>query len=110
MVGHVQPGRTRGHERGGRVTVQHPAGGGRYVLIDRVVHELVPERDTIAVHVEELVVEGGLEAPGDLGRWAANHRGQGTDRHGIAEHRSDPEQVERRGRQALEATDHQVLQ
>jgi hypothetical protein len=52
MVRHVQPVRARGHQRDRGLAVQKAAGRRRHVLIDRVVHKLVPEHHPVAGLVE----------------------------------------------------------
>lgn len=110
MIGHVQPVRAGGHQLRRGLTVQEAAGRRRHVLIDRVVHQLMPEHDPVVGLVEQLGVEGVLELPDDLGRQPAGDRGDVAKRHGIAEHRGDLQQLQRRRRQVAQAANHEVTQ
>jgi len=89
VIRHVQSVRARGHQRDRGLTVQKTAGRRRHVLIDRVVHELVPEHDLVVTLVEKLSVERVAELPDDLGRRLAGDSGDIAKRHGIAKHRRD---------------------
>ena len=82
--------------------------GARHVLVDRVVHELVPEHDSVVGLVEQLGVERVAELGDDLGRRAAGDSGDIAERHGVAEHRRDLQQLQRRRRQMSQAADHEV--
>ena len=95
VIRHVQGIRTCGHQRERRLAVQEAAGRRRDVLIDRVVHELVPEHDPVVGLVEQLRVERLAELPDYLGRRPAGDGGDIAERHGIAEHRGDLQQLER---------------
>jgi len=108
MIRHLQPVRARGHQRDRGLTVQKAAGRRRHVLIDRVVHELVPEHDPVVSLVQKLSVERVAELPDDLGRRPAGDSGHIAQRHGIAEHRRDLQQLQRCRRQVPQAANHQV--
>ena len=95
MIRHVQSIRARGHQRDRGLTVQKAAGRRRYVLVDGVVHELVPEHDPVVRLVEKLSVERVAELPDHLGRRAAGDGGDVAERHGVAEHRRDLQQLQR---------------
>jgi hypothetical protein len=107
MVGHVQSVRTRGRQRDRGLTVQQAAGRRGNVLIDRVVHELMPEHDAVAGLVEQLGVERVVELRDDLGRRPVGDGGDVAERHGIAEHRGDLQQLQRPRGQVPQAANHQ---
>ena len=108
MLRDVQLIRAGGHQRDRCLTMQKAAGRGRHVPIDRIVHELVPEHDSIVSLVEELGFERVAELPNDLGRWAAGDSGDVTKRHGVAQHRRDLQQLQRCRRQVPQAANHEV--
>ena len=110
MIGHVQLICAGRHQRDRGLTMQQAAGRRRHVLIDRIVHELVPEHDSIVSLVEELSFERVAELPNDLGRRAAGDRGDVTKRRGIAQHRRDLQQLQRGRRQVAQAANHKVAE
>ena len=98
VVGHLQPIRARGHQRDRRLAVQDAASRRGHVLVDRVVHQLVPEHDAFVDLVEEPGVVRRAQLPGDVGRRTAGDGGHVAERHRVAEHGRDLEQVQRRHR------------
>ena len=91
MIGHVQPIRARGHQCDRGLAMQEAASRRGHVLVDRVVHELMPEHDAFVDLVEKLGVERLAQLPGDVGRRTAGDSGHIAKRHRIAEHGRDPE-------------------
>lgn len=57
MIRHIQPVRARGHQRHRGLTVQQAAGRRRHMLIDRVVHQLVPEHHPAVSLVQKHLIE-----------------------------------------------------
>ena len=108
VISDVQGIRARGPQRDRRLPVQETAGRRRHVLIDRVVHELMPKYDPVANLVEQSSVERGVELRDDLGRPPAGDRGDIAKRHRIAEHRRNLQQRQRPLRQVPQAANHQV--
>ena len=101
---------TRGHQRHRRLAVQEATGWRRHVLVDRVVHELVAEHDPVVGLVEQLGLERVAEPPHHLSRWKACDGGDVTERHGVAEHGRDLQQLQRRLRQVPQAAHDEVAQ
>ena len=96
MIRHIQRIRTRRHQRHRRLTVQKTSRRRRHVLVDRLVHELMPEDDALVRLVEKLSVER-IAQPAHYLRWRPV--GDSSDiakRHGIAQHLQD--QAARHGR------------
>ncbi len=108
MIGDVQKIRAGGRQGDRRLAMQETAGRRGNVLIDRIVHQLVPKHDPVASLVEQLRVERGAELRDDLGRPPAGDGGDIAERHRIAEHRRNLQQLEGRRRQVPQAANHQV--
>jgi hypothetical protein len=76
MIRHVQSIRAHGHQRDRGLTVQKAADRRRHVLIDRFMHELVPEHNPVGSFTEELSVEHVAELPVHLGRRPSGDSGE----------------------------------
>ena len=68
MSGHVETVRTGRGQRDRSFAVQEPAARRGDVVVDRVVHHLVPEHDAVLGLVEELRFERVVEIGDDVGR------------------------------------------
>jgi hypothetical protein len=68
MLGDGEVVRTRGHQGHRGLAMQEAPGGGRHVPVDRVMHELVPEHDSLVGLVEQLGVERIAQSGHYLGR------------------------------------------
>jgi hypothetical protein len=90
--------------------VQDAPGRGRHLLVDRVVHELVAEDDPLVDPVEQLGVVRLAQLPRGLRRRSAGDGGHVAQRHRVAEHGRDPEQLQRRPGEVTEPPVHQVAQ
>ena len=75
VLGDGQVVRTSRHQRHRGLAVQETPGRRWHVPVDRVVHELVPEHDTLVGLVEQLGVERVAELGNHLGRRAARDSG-----------------------------------
>ncbi len=110
MVRHVQSISASGHEHDRCLAMQEAADRGRHVLVDRVMHELVPEHDAFVSLVQELSIERGTELPDHLGRRPAGDSGDVAKRNGIAQNSRDLQQFQRCRGQVAKPPNHEVTQ
>ncbi len=110
MVRDMEPIRASGRQRFGGLTVQQTAGRRGYLLIDRVVHELMPEYNAVVGRVEQLRGERLVQLADDFRGRPARHRGDVAQRHRVAEHCRDLQELQRRGRQVSKAANNQGAQ
>ena len=101
VVGHLKEVRAAGDQRERGLAVQTAAGRRGHMPVDRVVNELVPEHDAFVVLVE---TRASYAAPScSRHHGVTGDGGDVAERHGVAEHGRDPQQVERSGRQVAPA-------
>jgi hypothetical protein len=93
VLGNLQGIRAGGAECRGGIAVHGLSQRARHVLIDRVVNKLVSKYERIALIAEESRPEGLSQVSNQVRLLATSDRRQVPDRHGVAEHGDNLQQV-----------------